>query len=117
MQATDDVKLVRRSIRGGGRLFVHSRTDPYALVPSITGIIRELSPEQPVERAATLSCLAHLHYGYGEVSLGVMPLFHTMGIRSLLMSVFQNGNFVCMPSFSTGQAFRAIERERISAGR
>ena len=39
---------------GGGRLFVHSRTDPYALVPSITGIIRELSPEQPVEHAATL---------------------------------------------------------------
>ena len=39
---------------GGGRLFVHSRTDPYALVTSITGIIRELSPEQPVERAATL---------------------------------------------------------------
>ncbi len=39
---------------GGGRLFVHARTDPYALVPSITQIIRELSPEQPVERAATL---------------------------------------------------------------
>jgi predicted permease len=39
---------------GGGRLFVHSRTDPYTLVPSITGIIRELSPEQPVEQAATL---------------------------------------------------------------
>ncbi|HSF15834.1 MAG TPA: ADOP family duplicated permease [Vicinamibacteria bacterium] len=39
---------------GGGRLFVHARTDPYALVPSITEIIRELSPEQPVERAATL---------------------------------------------------------------
>src|SRR4249919_970203 len=39
---------------GGGRLFVHAQTDPYALVPSITRIIRELSPEQPVERAATL---------------------------------------------------------------
>jgi predicted permease len=39
---------------GGGRLFVHARTDPYALVPPLTGIIRELSPEQPVERAATL---------------------------------------------------------------
>lgn len=39
---------------GGGRLFVHARTDPYALVPSITQIIRELSPEQPVERPATL---------------------------------------------------------------
>ncbi len=39
---------------GGGRLFVHARTDPYALVPPITRIIRELSPEQPVEQAATL---------------------------------------------------------------
>jgi putative ABC transport system permease protein len=39
---------------GGGRLFVHARTDPYALVPPITRIIRELSAEQPVERAATL---------------------------------------------------------------
>jgi hypothetical protein len=39
---------------GGGRLFVHAQADPYALVPSITRIIRELSPEQPVERAATL---------------------------------------------------------------
>jgi len=39
---------------GGGRLFVHTRTDPYALVPPITRIIRELSAEQPVERPATL---------------------------------------------------------------
>ena len=39
---------------GGGRVFVHARTDPYSLVPPITRIIRDLSPEQPVERAATL---------------------------------------------------------------
>jgi putative ABC transport system permease protein len=39
---------------GGGRLFVHTRTNPYALVPPITRIIRDLSAEQPVERAATL---------------------------------------------------------------
>jgi putative ABC transport system permease protein len=39
---------------GGGRLFVHARMDPYALVPSITKIVRELSAEQPVEKAATL---------------------------------------------------------------
>ncbi len=38
----------------GGRLFVHSRTDPYALVRPITRIIREISADQPVERAATL---------------------------------------------------------------
>jgi predicted permease len=39
---------------GGGRLFVHARTDPYPLVPPITRIIRELSADQPVEQAATL---------------------------------------------------------------
>jgi putative ABC transport system permease protein len=39
---------------GGGRLFVHTRTDPYALVPPITRIIRELSADQPIEQAATL---------------------------------------------------------------
>ena len=39
---------------GGGRLFVHTRMDPYALVPSITRIIRGLSADQPVEKAATL---------------------------------------------------------------
>ena len=39
---------------GGGRLFVHTKTNPYALVPPITRIIRDLSADQPVERAATL---------------------------------------------------------------
>jgi hypothetical protein len=39
---------------GGGRLFVHARSDPYALVPPITRIVRELSADQPVEKAATL---------------------------------------------------------------
>jgi hypothetical protein len=40
---------------GGGRLFVHARSDPYSLVPSITRIIRDLSADQPVEKAATLA--------------------------------------------------------------
>jgi predicted permease len=39
---------------GGGRLFVHTKADPYPLVPTITRIIRELSAEQPVEQIATL---------------------------------------------------------------
>jgi putative ABC transport system permease protein len=38
----------------GGRLFVHAKMDPYALVPSITRIIRDLASDQPVERPATL---------------------------------------------------------------
>jgi putative ABC transport system permease protein len=36
------------------RLFVRAAGDPYALVPSVTRIIRELSADQAVERPATL---------------------------------------------------------------
>jgi putative ABC transport system permease protein len=39
---------------GGGRLFVHTRVDPYTLVTPITQIIRNMSVDQPVEQAATL---------------------------------------------------------------
>jgi len=41
-------------IVGGGRLFVHVRSNPYALVAPITRLMRGMSADQPVERAATL---------------------------------------------------------------
>ena len=37
-----------------GRLFVHSTANPYSLVTPVTQIIRGMSAEQPVEKAATL---------------------------------------------------------------
>jgi putative ABC transport system permease protein len=39
----------------GGRLFIHTSGNPYALVTPVTRVIRELSADQPVERAATLA--------------------------------------------------------------
>jgi predicted permease len=38
----------------GGRVFIHTAANPYALVPSVTRVIRDMSADQPVERAATL---------------------------------------------------------------
>jgi ABC-type antimicrobial peptide transport system permease subunit len=38
----------------GGRIFIHAKTDPYALVPTVTKVIRDLASDQPVERPATL---------------------------------------------------------------
>ena len=38
----------------GGRLFVHTRANPYALVSPVTRVIRAISADQPVEHAATL---------------------------------------------------------------
>jgi putative ABC transport system permease protein len=38
----------------GGRLFIHTAGNPYALVTPATRVIRDMSAEQPVEHAATL---------------------------------------------------------------
>ncbi len=38
----------------GGRLFIHTDVNPYSLVTPITRAIREMSADQPIERAATL---------------------------------------------------------------
>ena len=38
----------------GGRLFIHTIANPYSLVTPVTGIIRGMSADQPIEHAATL---------------------------------------------------------------
>ena len=67
------------------------------------------------ERTASASVIAHLRYRFGERTLGVMPLFHTMGIRNLLCSTMINGTFVNMTGFDAGAALSLIEAERINS--
>ena len=80
-----------------------------------TGRPKGVPRSHNAERNASFNCVAQLHYGYGEVQLGVMPLFHTMGIRALGMAAALNGTFVCMPTFDAGDAIRSIQEERIRA--
>lgn len=80
-----------------------------------TGRPKGVPRSHTAERTAALSCLAQLHYPHGTASLGVMPLFHTMGVRSLLMSAFLNGKFVCMPTYDTETALNLVSTEKIDA--
>jgi hypothetical protein len=48
------VYVPARQLGVAERLFVRSSGDPYALVPAVTRVVREMAPDQPVERAATL---------------------------------------------------------------
>jgi 2-furoate---CoA ligase len=66
------------------------------------------------ERAAALAHVAQNLYRRGERTLGVMPLYHTMGVRSLLAMTLVDGLFVCLPRFHSEDALDCIERERIS---
>ena len=66
------------------------------------------------ERAAALAHVAQNLYARGERTLGVMPLYHTMGVRSLLAMSLIGGTFVCSPRFDAAQALHLIAAERIS---
>jgi 2-furoate---CoA ligase len=44
-----------------------------------------------------------------------MPLYHTMGVRSLLAMALVDGVFVCVPRFDCAAAFRTIAQERITS--
>jgi 2-furoate---CoA ligase len=69
---------------------------------------------QSVERAAALAHVAQNMYGNGERTLGVMPLYHTMGVRSLLAMSLIGGAFICLPRFDVVRALELIAAEKIT---
>lgn len=66
------------------------------------------------ERAAGIAHVAQNLYRRGEVTLGVMPLYHTMGVRSLIAMSVIGGTFVCLPRYDTKTALALIARERVT---
>jgi 2-furoate---CoA ligase len=66
------------------------------------------------ERAAALAHVAQNLYGQHECTLGVMPLYHTMGVRSLLAMSLLGGAFVCLPRFDAAAALALIEAEKVT---
>jgi len=66
------------------------------------------------ERAAAMAHVAQNLYRRGERTLGVMPLYHTMGVRSLLSMTLVNGRFVCIRKFDAAKILAAIAAERIT---
>jgi 2-furoate---CoA ligase len=69
---------------------------------------------QHAERAAALAHVAQNLYAHGERTLGVMPLYHTMGVRSLLAMSLIGGAFVCLRRFDVAHALALIEAERVT---
>lgn len=67
-----------------------------------------------VERAAAVAHVAQNLYGRNERTLGVMPLYHTMGVRSLLAMSLTGGTFICLPRYDTVSALTLIAKEKIT---
>jgi len=79
-----------------------------------TGRPKGVPRRHRAERAAALAHVAQNLYGRGERTLGVMPLYHTMGVRSLIAMALVDGCFVCLRRFDAAGALALIARERVT---
>jgi 2-furoate---CoA ligase len=66
------------------------------------------------ELTASISHDAQNQYRQGDSCLGVMPFFHTMGVRILLGMALLNGRMVCLPSYQPEEVLRLIAAERLT---
>lgn len=79
-----------------------------------TGNPKGVPRRHRAERAGAIAHVAQNTYRRGERTLGVMPLYHTMGVRSLLSMSLVGGTFVCLPRFDAAKALGLIKAERLT---
>ena len=65
--------------------------------------------------AGALAQAVQCGWTWGERTLGIMPLYHTMGIHALTGVAAVNGCFVCQPEWSAAAALGLVRDERITA--
>jgi 2-furoate---CoA ligase len=80
-----------------------------------TGRPKGVPRRQHAEVSAGVAHCIQARYGFGESTLCAMPMYHTMGLRSLVSMVLIGGKLAFLPSFRPGPALAAIEREQLTA--
>jgi 2-furoate---CoA ligase len=94
------------------------RPDDLSLVlftSGTTGKPKGVARSHAAEVAATLVNLAAFPWRLGVRTLGVMPLYHTMGIRILLSSLFLGGTCVLQQRWRADEALHLVEEHEVSA--
>jgi 2-furoate---CoA ligase len=54
-------------------------------------------------------------YTLFESTIGVMPFYHTMGMRTLLSTTFLNGKLVLLPDYAPQAALELLAREKVTS--
>ena len=67
------------------------------------------------EHSAAVAHAVQTQQRNGEVVLGVMPMFHTMGLRTLLASIVVGGTWVGQPAFDAEGSLELIRDEGVSS--
>lgn len=112
-----DSLLTKVAGRANSDADAHAVADDYSLIlytSGTTGKAKGVPRRHRQERAAALAHVAQNLYRHGECTLGVMPLYHTMGVRSLLAMALVDGTFVCARRWNARFALEAIARHKVT---
>jgi 2-furoate---CoA ligase len=100
----------------GGSLDRDARETSLLLYTSgTTGRPKGVPRSHAADRAGGLSQALQHGYLHADRTLGVMPLYHTMGIHSLLAMHAVGGCYVPQARWDPADALRLIEQERITS--
>jgi 2-furoate---CoA ligase len=80
-----------------------------------TGRPKGVPRSHRAERVASTAQVFQHGYEPAERTLGVMPLYHTMGTHSLLSMALLGGCYVAQPDWGSEEALALIEYHRISS--
>jgi 2-furoate---CoA ligase len=80
-----------------------------------TGRPKGVPRSHRADRAGGLSQVVHQAYRYGDRTLGCMPLYHTMGMHSLIAMHLIAGCYICLPDWDAEAALALIQQERITS--
>lgn len=66
------------------------------------------------EYSAATAHVIQNRYNYHDSTIGVMPIYHTMGMRSLLAMALLSGKLVMIPDYNTEKVLKILEKENIT---
>jgi 2-furoate---CoA ligase len=112
---TTFAELLAGDVHGGAPDLDETAESLMLYTSGTTGKPKGVPRSHRADRAGGFSQVVHHGLDYGDRTLGVMPLYHTMGIHSLLAMSVVGGCFVAQARWDAGAALELIERERITA--
>ncbi len=80
-----------------------------------TGKPKGVPRSHRADRAGGLSQVIHHGYRWADRSLCVMPIYHTMGMHTMIAMALVDGCLVALPDWDPGRAVLLIKDEQISS--